>query len=149
MDNPEGWIDALPEFQQEIFRELLSNGKGYDDIAIHWLRASAHNTRPFGAIDPRILSDSFLENLKFEIEKFICGDPAYENERSKLFGENGIGKAYAISCVSVAISQKISVAPMFLSPLIALILASFGKIAINTWCVTRRSQRENKNNEKP
>ncbi len=149
MDNSGDWIEALPEFQREIINELLKNGKGYDDIAAHWIRASAQNTRPFGATEPRIMSDSFLENLKIELEKYICGDPLYESERSKLFGENGICKAYAISCISIAISQQISVSSMFISPLIALMLASFGKITINSWCATRRGQRNNKNNEKP
>jgi len=62
------------------------------------------------------------------------GDEKYKTERDGLFGEKSAAHIYVISAIPVGISPALGVAAPVISPLVALTLASIGKVAINAWC---------------
>lgn len=133
---PELWIEELPAFQRSAIHELRAKGSSFEQIAQTWITASAENTYRFSANAPVGNKGAFLENLKSEIRAFLCGDKKYKTERDGLFGEKGLARAYVVSAMAVAIAPHLSVASAVIAPLIALVLASIGKITLNAWCAT-------------
>ena len=135
-DEPIKWIQELPHFQRDAIETLLANGSSFEDVAQVWISASAENTYRFAAAAPVGNKGAFLDNLKKEVRAFLCGDKKYKKEREGLFGEKGVARAYVVSAMAVAIAPHLSVAAAVISPLIALVLASIGKVALNAWCAT-------------
>ena len=135
-DEPIKWVQELPEYQREAIDKLLTNGASFEDIAQAWVNASAENTYRFSASAPVGNKKEFLTNLKREVRAFLCGDKKYKKERDGLLGEKGVARIYVVSAMAVAIAPQISVASAVISPLIALVLASIGKVALNAWCAT-------------
>jgi hypothetical protein len=136
-EEPIKWVQELPEYQREAIEKLLSDGASFDEVAQAWLNASAENTYRFAASTPVGDKGTFLENLKREIRAFLCGDKKYKKERDGLFGDKGLARTYVVSAMAVAIAPHLSVASAVISPLIALVLASIGKVALNAWCATQ------------
>ena len=135
-DEPIKWVQELPTYQRETIDKLLATGASFEDVAQAWVSASAENTYRFSASAPVGNKGEFLTNLKREVRAFLCGDRKYKKERDGLFGEKGVARTYVVTAMAVAISPHISVASAVISPLIALILASVGKVALNAWCAT-------------
>lgn len=135
-DEPIKWVRELPIYQREAIENLLSTGASFEDIAQAWISASAENTYRFSASAPVGNKGEFLTNLKREVRAFLCGDKKYKKERDGLFGEKGLARTYVVSAMAVAIAPHLSVASAVISPLIALVLASIGKVALNAWCDT-------------
>lgn len=136
-DDPIKWIQDLPEYQRDAIEKLLANGSSFDDVAQAWISASAENTYRFAAAAQVGNKEAFLENLRREIRAFLCCDKKYKKERDGLFGEKGVARTYVVSTMAVAIAPHLSVASAVISPLIALVLASIGKVALNAWCATQ------------
>ncbi|AAM39650.1 hypothetical protein ABQF08_20685 [Xanthomonas campestris pv. campestris] len=136
-DDPDKWVGELPEFQRSAIQELRSAGSSYEDIAQAWITASAENTYRFSASAPVGDKGAFLDNLRSEIRAFLCGDKKYKKERDGLFGEKGLARTYVVSAMAVAIAPQLSVAAAVIAPLIALVLASVGKVALNAWCASQ------------
>jgi hypothetical protein len=135
-DDPDKWVVELPEFQRAAIQELRAAGSSYEDIAQAWITASAENTYRFSASAPVGDKGAFLDNLRSEIRAFLCGDKKYKNERDGLFGEKGLARTYIVSTMAVAIAPHLSVASAVIAPLVALVLAGVGKIALNAWCAS-------------
>ena len=138
-DDPNKWIVELPEYQRAPLEQLLKEGLTFDQIAQNWLSASAANTYLFSAINPAGMKDAFLDNLRKEIRAFLCGNNKYKKEREGLFGEKGLARAYVVSAMAVAIAPYLNVAATVIAPVVALLLASFGKITINAWCASQEN----------
>lgn len=135
-DEPIKWVQELPAYQREVIDDLFSNGATFEDVAQAWISASAENTYRFSASSPVGDKGEFLTNLKREVRAFLCGDKKYKKERDGLFGEKGLARTYVVSAMAVAIAPHLSVASAVISPLIALVLASIGKVALNAWCAS-------------
>ena len=136
-DDPDKWVADLPEFQRAAIQQLRAGGATYDDIAQAWITASAENTYRFSASTPVGDKHAFLDNLRSEVRGFLCGDKKYQKDRDGLFGEKGLVRTYVVSTMAVAIAPHLSVASAVIAPLIALVLASVGKIALNAWCASQ------------
>lgn len=136
-EEPIKWVQDLPEYQREAIEKLLSGGASFDEVAQAWLNASAENTYRFSASTPVGDKGTFLDSLKREVRAFLCGDKKYKKERDGLFGDKGLARTYVVSAMAVAIAPHLSVASAVISPLIALVLASVGKVALNAWCATQ------------
>ncbi len=140
-EEPEKWVQDLPEYQRDPIQKLLAAGASFDEVAQAWINASAANTYRFAAAAPVGNKGAFLENLKQEIHRFLCGDKKYKTERDGLFGEKGPGRTYVVSAMAVAIAPHLGVASAVIAPLVALVLASIGKVALNAWCTTSGNPR--------
>lgn len=138
-DDPTKWIAELPEYQRAPLEQLLGEGQSFEQIAQNWLSAAAANTYRFSAVNPAGKKDAFLDNLRKEIRAFLCGDNKYKKERDGLFGEKGLARTYVVSAMAVAIAPYLNVAATVIAPVVALLLASFGKITINAWCASQES----------
>src|SRR4051812_9662891 len=127
-EDPGRWVSELPLYQREPIDELMKVGKTYDDIALLWLTATAQNTYGFGATKPVGDRSTFLTSIKAEIRAYLCGDAKYKKERDGLFGEKGVTRSYVVGAIAVTIAPHIGMASPVLAPIVALVLASIGKI---------------------
>lgn len=140
-EDPRKWISDLPSYQKDSIDELLKQGRTFEEIAGTWISTTTDNTYPFGATATKVDKGKFLNNLVLEIEEFICGSKKYSTERKKLFGEQGMARTYIVSTIAVAIAPSLGMSATVLAPVVALSLASFGKITINAWCAARKEAR--------
>jgi hypothetical protein len=124
-------LSTIDGFQADIVKSfLVSTSNDYLKSADYWLNASTANTAKFGG-EPnktKIYRDKLLE----ELEKFICGDAQYEDDRKKI-GE------------SADKSQKYIIG-VFIAPVIVLLILSIGKMAVNAWCAMRKEERSTAGN---
>ena len=133
-EDPGKWVTQLPAYQKESIAELLNAGKTYDDVALLWLTATAQNTFRFSASQADGNRSTFLASVKAEVRAYLCGDAKYKKERDGLFGKKGMTRTYVVGAMAVSIAPYIGMAAPVLAPIVALVLASIGKIAINAWC---------------
>ena len=134
---PIQWVDELPKFQSDPIKTLLDQCLTYEDVAQSYISATASNTYRFSATAPIGAKDTFLQNIKREFRAFLCGDKKYNKEREGLFGEKAPARTLVISSMAVSIAPHLGVAAPAIAPIIALLLAAIGKIAVNAWCNTQ------------
>lgn len=73
-----------------------------------------------------------IRNLD-ELEKYICGDKRYSQDRNHL-GESvkvGLGSLAAI------IGKSLGVAGPYIMPAIVLLIMAMGKVSAKAWCASR------------
>lgn len=135
---PGDWLEALPGYQKVRARELAGPSGDYEGAAQRWLTAKPEHTASFGAsTSPSIFKDKLWE----ELERFLCGDPAYEEQRRGLLEQKPVIRSYVVGVISAAIAPALGASGVFLAPAVALLLASIGKISLNAWCKARGESR--------
>jgi hypothetical protein len=127
----------LPLYQKKIVDQLLANADANPWLAAEmWLNSSTNEIAPFGGSStaPKL----YMKELEAELEKFICGDPKYKNDRKKLCDAASKGNVFIIATISTAIALQVGTVAAFITPVIVLLLKSLGKISINAWCSLRK-----------
>jgi hypothetical protein len=134
---PNDLLLSIDDYQAEIIKTfLISSSNNYLESADKWLNATTANTAKFGG-EPnkaKIYRDKLLD----ELEKFLCGDEKYEEDRNKIGESQDKSQKYIIGVMSVAIGKTIGAAGAFIAPVIVLLLMSIGKMAVNAWCEMRK-----------
>ncbi|HNX77797.1 MAG TPA: hypothetical protein PKM56_19110 [Candidatus Rifleibacterium sp.] len=128
------WLNGLRPYQKNLILEMLKSEPDHEKVAMGWLNSnSLGNTVPFGGEqDPK----PFWDKFKLEFRKFICGDKAYDNERSQLAKEAPISSMLAINAISGALGATIGYSATFLAPAVAILLYSISKMGVNAYCQT-------------
>lgn len=138
-------LSSIDNFQSEIIKAFLaSTSNDYLESADYWLNASTANTAKFGG-EPnttKLYRDKLLE----ELEKFLCGDQQYEDDRNKIAESTDKSQKYIIGVMSAAIGKTLGAAGAFIAPVIVLLILSIGKMAINAWCAMRKDARSTAGN---
>lgn len=134
------WLEVLPKFQKEIIDQLFSQGKTPEEAASAWLSAGPRDTYPFGVEKGISL---FLEKVLSELEAFLCGDPKYKEDRSKLSKLPKESHAYFVGVISSAVAPVVGSSGAVLAPAIAILLFNMGKITLNAWCSMRKEISQN------
>lgn len=136
----ETWLKSLPSYQKRSILQLRVDDR-HDplQIAEAWLLATPSDTAQFGAAST---SRVFLDKVVDEIEAFLCGDPRYAAERQKLSKAGQVTHGALVGSIALSIGPVLGVAAVLLSPVVALVLASMGKVTVLAWCRTRKTQRE-------
>jgi hypothetical protein len=130
-------LAAIPKFQTDILENFIQQtNNDYIIAADLWLNSSPANTAKFGGEEKQPVQ--YREMLIGEIEKFLCGDEAYSDERNKITESADKSQKYIIGVMSAALGKSLGVAGSFIAPVVVLALMSFGKMAINAWCEMRK-----------
>lgn len=140
---PQDILDSLPKFQTKLISEMSVSGDDYLTIADKWLNAKPENTVGFGGQPLPLRNSIYRDKIMHELEKFLCGDEKYEEERNKLNATTGAPIQFIIGGISAAIGSVLGTAGAFIVPVIVLILMTSGKITKNGWCEARKEMREN------
>lgn len=137
---PNDLLLALDSYQADIVKTFIEKTSGnYIECASRWVNSTPTNTALFGGEQGK--SKIYIEKVLEEIEKFLCGDASYDEDRKKIAESTDNTQKYIIGVMSVAIGKVLGVAGTFIAPVIVLLLLSFGKIAVNAWCAMRRETR--------
>jgi hypothetical protein len=136
--DPDAWLAALPPYQTARIKQLLGDTSDYESASERWLTAKPEQTAPFGAVGSGAV---YKDKLWQELEKFLCGDPAYEEQRKGLLQQKPVLHAYAVGVISTAIAPALGTSAVFLAPAVALLLICVGKVSLNAWCEMRKEQK--------
>jgi hypothetical protein len=129
-------LNSLPKFQSEIISSFIAQtNNDYIIAADLWLNSTPSNTAKFGGEEKKPVQ--YREMLIGEIEKFLCGDQSYNDDRNKIAESTDKSQKYIIGVMSTALGKTLGIAGTFIAPVIVLSLMSFGKMAINAWCKMR------------
>ncbi len=136
-EDPDRWISALPQYQEEIIRQLMKSDDDPDSVAGRWLKASGpSNTFPYGASKPESV---FFNKLVEEMEALLCGSERYEQERATFLSNFNTTHVYVVSAISAAIAPAVGAAAPVIAPAVALALVTAGRMGLNAWCATRKA----------
>lgn len=128
-----GWLDAIPEVQGNIVRQMLENGSSEEQIAEIWLsNIGASTTSGFGAGGP---IQTFFENVRSEFIDFICGGEKYATERDQaksVWKEHG--KIGLVATVATIIAPHVGLAAAAIIPVVALLMSLAAKVGVNAFC---------------
>lgn len=144
---PTAWLEALEPYQRRLVDELLKTQPNHLESAKMWLSASTSQTVTFGSGKGEG-SGLYLDKVVDEIEKLLCGDPKYKTDRTKIFGAAKPLHAYVVGAIAVAIAPALGSSAVVLAPVVALVLMSMGKCALNAWCETRKASKAIDNTSK-
>jgi hypothetical protein len=134
---PEDLLRTLPQYQQEIINSLLQKESDYLLVVDKWLTSKPTNTFGFGgdSRNPSLYKDVVLD----ELEKFICGDKKYSEDRKKL----GTTTNVAVGAIAHAIGASLGVAGAYILPVVVLLIINAGKLPLNAWCEYRKNNKKN------
>lgn len=135
------WLLSLKEYQRNIVTEFIKKSDTYDEAAEKWLTSRPDQTVPFGSSPDRINKEQYLQKFMQELEKFICGDDKYEEERNKLLSKADLTETTIVSSASSAIAPFVGAAAPFLVPVVVLAFMTITKISKNAWCEARKENR--------
>lgn len=139
--NSDKLLDTIPPFQKEIIKVFIAQtNNDYLESADQWLSSSTSQTAKFGTEQKS--EKIYIGKLIDEIEKFLCGDVAYDEDRKQISESADKSEKYIIGVMSAALGHTIGVAGTFIAPVIVLVIMSFGKMAVNAWCEMRKEQKE-------
>jgi hypothetical protein len=136
-------LSVLPKYQREIISSFLENDADKLAAANKWLSAKPSNTEGFGGVSKN--SNIYLDKIIEELEKYICGDEKYTEDRNKLISSTNVPVQFIIGGISTAIGTAIGAAGVYLVPAVVLILMNAGKIGKNGWCEARKAIRNKSN----
>lgn len=139
----ESWLAGLPQYQLKIINELRMQNYTPEQIASLWLSVSPQHTFVFGTSGERTAdTQPFIDSLLKEVEAFLCGDVKYENDRMNLLTATPTHTSL-VAAISAAVASGLGTAPVFVAPVIALLLMgirSAGIISLNAWCQMRKEK---------
>lgn len=142
--DPEQLISALPKYQSNTIREMLASNGDYLMVADNWLSTKPSNTVGFGGSNqPNIYREKILE----ELEKFICGDEKYLNERKQISSHTDKSLGYILGVITTAIGATLGTSSILILPVVVLLLGCMGKITLNGWCEARKTIRSQSVND--
>jgi len=139
----EKWLPVLKDYQRNIVNDFLKNSGSYNEAAEKWISSSPDQTVPFGSSPNRINKEQYFEKFMEELEKFICGDERYEEERKKIVSKANLTETTIVSFVSSALAPYVGSAGPFLVPVVVLAFMTITKMSKNAWCEARKENREN------
>ncbi|QNN40171.1 hypothetical protein [Pedobacter roseus] len=138
---PKELLEGLPNFQVKLITEMSESGYDYLTIADNWLNTKPKDTVGFGGQPLPASNNIYRDKIMHELEKFICGDEKYEDERKKLSATAGQPIQFILGGISAAIGSVLGTAGAFILPVIVLLLMTGGKISKNGWCEARKELR--------
>lgn len=138
------WLGTLPSYQGDLLRNF-AQGRSPEEAADLWLSNSTIHTAPFSSGQTM---DLYREKVWDEIEKLLCGDPAYDKERQELLANDNVTPQAIIATVIGAIAQSLHINVAFAAPLVALGLITAGRMNLNAWCAARKELRQQEKDSK-
>lgn len=128
----EAWLDALPEYQRTAMGDLLDSLEIEEAVAAWMTIGSPTDTAPFGGV--KSAARLLFSNMLIEIQKLLCGDPSYKNERDRLQQGAGVSRIAVITAISSAIGPHLGASAVFILPVVAVAMSLLAKAGQKTVC---------------
>lgn len=133
-------IEVMPPYQRKLVTQLLEQGKDYIITADILLSVKPSNTVGFGGEPSK--PNLYRERLMDELEKFICGDKKYKQEREQITASTNKSREYIVGVISGALGTTLGTAGTVILPIVVLLIINLGKISVNAWCQHRQVERD-------
>ena len=132
----EEWIEVLEPFQQELVRNLLATHTEEEAMEL-WIKVSGpEHTASFGGTG----KSDYLKAFKNEFDKLILGDAKYQDVIKEFNGYATVTKFFVVGFIATALSESMGVASGVVAPLIVLALGTIGKIGLNAYRSTIKTE---------
>ena len=132
----EEWIEVLEPFQQELVRNLLATHTEEEAMEL-WIKVSGpEQTASFGGTG----KSDYLKAFKKEFDKLILGDAKYQDVIKEFNGYATVTKFFVVGFIATALSESRGVASGVGAPLIVLALGTIGKIGLNAYRNTIKTE---------
>ena len=132
----EEWIEVLEPFQQELVRNLLATHTEEEAMEL-WIKVSGpEQTASFGGTG----KSDYLKAYKKEFDKLILGDAKYQDVIKEFNGYATVTKFFVVGFIATALSESMGVASGVVAPLIVLALGTIGKIGLNAYRSTIKTE---------
>ena len=132
----EEWIEVLEPFQQELVRNLLATHTEEEAMEL-WIKVSGpEQTASFGGTG----KSDYLKAFKKEFDKLILGDAKYQDVIKEFNGYATVTKFFVVGFIATALSESMGVASGVVAPLIVLALGTIGKIGLNAYRNTIKTE---------
>lgn len=114
---------------------LDKNDNDEDKVAQIWLSSGGLiNTATFGGLPSSASNKNYYQCLKDELNKLICGDDTYVEEKKQIRRKGNLINVYAASQIAIFLSPVIGVSVPILTPAIVLMLHVISKVSVNAYC---------------
>lgn len=126
------WVSTLPQYQGDLIKQMLTS-QSPEEVAISWLTSSGPaDTAPFGAI--RAGASLYYINLLRELQKLLCGNTEYQEERKTLATLSSTSKLAIVSLISTAIAPNVGGAAVVIAPVVTIALGLLASAGRSTAC---------------
>ena len=130
------WLDVLKPYQRNTIKVLLDkNDNDEEKVAQIWLSSGGPiNTATFGGLPSSTSNKNYYQCLKDELNKLICGDDTYVEEKKRILEKSNLINVCAASQIALFLSPIIEVSVPILTPAIVLMLHVISKVSVNAYC---------------
>ena len=130
------WLDILKPYQRNTIKALLDqNDNDEEKVAQIWLSSGGPiNTATFGGLPSSASNKNYFQCLKDELNKLICGDDTYVEEKKQILKKGNLINVCAASKIALLLSPVIGVSVPILTPAIVLMLHVISKVSVNAYC---------------
>lgn len=130
------WLDILKPYQRNTIKALLDKHDNDEEkVAQIWLSSGGPiNTATFGGLPSSASNKNYYQCLKDELNKLICGDNAYVEEKKQILEKGNLINVCAASQIALLLSPVIGVSVPILTPAIVLMLHVISKVSVNAYC---------------
>jgi hypothetical protein len=133
------WLCQLSPWQRDIIVQLLATGDE-NAAAASWLAsAGADHTVPFGGQSHKLTS-SFYLNLLREMQRLLCTEDGYAEDREQIRRAAAFGQLTLVSLIATAVAPHLGVLGAAIGPAVALILTVLQRAGTKTACVALSEQ---------
>ncbi len=129
------WLYILKPYQRKTIKALLDkNDNDEEKVAQIWLSSVGPiNTATFGGVSSAS-NKNYYQCLKDELNKLICGDDTYVEEKKQILEKGNLINVCASSQIAVFLSPVIGLSVPILTPAIVLMLHVISKVSVNAYC---------------
>lgn len=141
------WLDILKPYQKKTIKTLLEkNDNDEEKVAQIWLSSAGPiNTATFGGLASSSPNKNYFQCLKDELNKLICGNNTYLEEKKQILEKGNLINVCASSQIAIFLSPVIGVSVPILTPAIVLMLHVISKISVNAYCSMINNHSKNRN----
>lgn len=130
------WLDTLKPYQRNTIKALLEkHGNDEEKVAQIWLSSIGPiNTATFGGLPSSTPNKNYFKCLKNELNKLICDDESYVDEKKQILEKGNLINVCASSQIAILLSPIVGVSVPILTPAIVLMLHLISKVSVNAYC---------------
>lgn len=130
------WLQILKPYQRNTIKALLEKNNGDEEtVAQLWLTSFGPiNTVTFGGVPSNTSNKNYFQSLKQELNKLICGDESYENERKQILNKGSLINVATSAKIATILAPVVGVSITILTPALVLLLHVIGKVSVNAYC---------------
>lgn len=129
------WLSGLKPYQRNAIKQLI-NTYGEEKAVKEWLTARGPiHTATFGG-DVSSTPNSFVDNLKVQFDRLVCGHPDYKLEQAKVTATAKTLGVGSVSYIATVLASAIGAPVALITPSLLLLFHITAKMSVKAYCAT-------------